>query len=359
MNNRERFHNVMHYQPVDYVPFRMVGPWAETRERWHREGLPRDADLREHLGVPPFPFQNISGNTQLHPWFDDRVIREEGEYVFRTDTWGRTVRDLKHHSVVPEWLAFPVNTPDDLRRVMDERLDLDDLDARYPPDWPTRVAEAAAGDAVLMVNAGWYYWTLRSLAGVETASYLLYDAVELVDELFERLNVIALDGIRRAAKLTRIDAICFGEDIAYKNGPLMSPEMNRRLLIPRYRKVMDLAVANGCDMGWFGSDGDLRLLIPDYLEVGVNITEPCEVAAGMVPTELRRRFGRELRVVGGIDKREIAKGPRAIDVEIEHNRPLIDDGGFLPSIDHSVPADISWANYAYYVDKMKAALGIA
>lgn len=358
MDNRQRFYNVMHYQAVDYVPFRMVGAWPETLRRWHAEGLPRDADLREYLGVPPFAIRNISGNTQLHPWFQERVIREEGEYVFRVDTWGRTVRDIRDRSVIPEWLDFPVKTPGDLRRVMDERLDLADLDARYPADWKDQARAAASSDAILMVNAGWYYWTLRSLAGVETASYLVYDAPELVDELFERINAIALDCIRRAVRVAPIHAICFGEDIAYKNGPFISPEMNRRLLIPRYKKIMDLAVAHDCDVAWFGSDGDLRLLIPDYLSVGVNTMEPCEVAAGMVPAELRRRFGRDLRIVGGIDKREIARGRAAIDAEIERNRPVIEDGGFLPSIDHSVPADIALADYAYYVETMKHALGI-
>ena len=358
MTNRERYHRVLHYDSVDYVPFRMVGVWAETLERWYREGLPQDVNLRAYLGVPDFEVRNVSGNTEIEPWFETRLISDDEKYVIRVDEWGRTVRDMKHHSVIPEWIDFPVKNGKDLQRVMDEHLSLDNLDDRYPPDWEDRTREVASTDTVLLANAGWYYWTLRQLSGVEGASYLLYDAPTVVDELFERLNVIALDCMRRVFEITPVDGICFGEDIAFKTGPLMSPEMNRRLLIPRYRKVMDLAHARGCDIAWFGSDGDLRLLIPDLLSVGVNAMEPCEVAAGMVPNDLRKRFGRELLVIGGIDKREIAKGPEAIHAEIESRRPMIDEGGFLPSIDHSVPADISFDNYRYYVDAMKKALRI-
>ena len=76
------------------------------------------------------------------------------------------------------------------------------------------------------------------------------------------------------------------------------------------------AVGFGEDIGF--KKGPLRQLIPDYLEVGINMVTPCEVAAGMSCPELRMEFGRELRLMGGIDKREIAKGRKAIDAEIEH-----------------------------------------
>ena len=157
-------------------------------------------------------------------------------------------------------------------------------------------------------------------------------------------------------KLTDIDVIGFGEDIAYKNGPLMSPAMVEKMIVPRYRKVMDFAHEHGIDLTWHDSDGDLRLLLPLWLDCGVNSTAPCEVAAGMVPVELRQQFGRELRIIGGIDKREVAKGKDAIDAEIARNRPLIEEGGFLPAIDHSVSSDISFDDYRYYVDAMREAL---
>ena len=85
---------------------------------------------------------------------------------------------------------------------------------------------------------------------------------------------------------------------------------------------------------------------------------PCEVAASMSAPELRRTFGKELRMVGAIDKRQISKGPAAIDAEIERNRWVIEEGGFLPAIDHSVPADVSFSNYSYFMEKMKKTLGL-
>ena len=358
LSHRERFDGVMHYRPVDFVPLRMPGVLDDARARWEREGLPHGADIKARLGIPDLPMANVSGETHLWPPFESRVLREDDDTIVRQDGYGRTVRQLKGHNTTPEFLEHAVKTEADFRRVIEERMSVDNLDARYPAGWAESAREAAASDALVMVNAGWYFYTLNCLVGTEMACCLFHDAPDLVDEYFERICIAALDGIRRFAAIGKPDLICFGEDIAYKNGPFISPEMNRRFLIPRYARIMDAARAAGCDLAFFGSDGDLRLLIPDYLAVGVNIMEPCEVAAGMVPVELRRRFGRDLRLMGGIDKREIAKGPRAIDAEIERNRPVIEEGGFLPYVDHSFPADISFANFCYYVDKMKQALRI-
>jgi uroporphyrinogen decarboxylase len=83
---------------------------------------------------------------------------------------------------------------------------------------------------------------------------------------------------------------------------------------------------------------------------GVNSTVPCEVAAGMDPVTLRAAFGRELRIGGGFDKRIVARGPEAVRTELDRLAPVIREGGFVPGIDHSVSADISWDNYRAYLD---------
>jgi len=358
MTDKERFLRTMRYQPVDRRPLHLVGPWSFTLDRWHREGLPEGVDLNEFLGVRPLKVNNISCQTWLHPPFEQRVLREDDEFIYRQDDYGRTARYFKDHDSMPEWLDFPVKNGDDLRRAMDEHYRIDDLNERFAPDWADKAAAAGQGDHVVLIDGGCYYWTLRSLSGVEQASYLLYDAYDLVDELFERYFTVVMEGLRRAVKLVRIDVIGFGEDIAYKNGPLMAPEMFRQLILPRYRKTMAFAHEHGIDLTWYDSDGDVRLLIPDHLSVGVNSIAPTEVAAGMVPVELRRQFGRDLRIIGGIDKREIARGRDAIDAEIGRNLPLIREGGFLPAIDHSVSSDISFDDYRYYLDAIQEALAM-
>ena len=358
MTERERFLRTMRYQPVDHPPLHLVGVWKDTVERWYGEGLPRGADPNEYLGVRGLRIINVSGNVRMYPEFQTRTIEEDETHKVFADEYGRTVRNFKDHTSMPQWLAFSVKDRESFQRVLDEHYSIRNLDERFPSDWEETVRRAGESGDLILIDGGCYYWTLRSLAGVERASYLLHDAPDLVDELFERYLTVVLEGIRRATTLVRVDLIGFGEDIAYKNGPLLSPQMFRRFILPRYRAAMQAAQAKGIDLTWYDSDGDLRQLIPDYLDVGIHTLAPCEVAANMVPSALRREFGKDLRLIGGIDKRAVARGRAAIDAEIERNRAVIDEGGFLPAIDHSVSADISFDDYRYFLEAIQQALGI-
>ena len=67
-------------------------------------------------------------------------------------------------------------------------------------------------------------------------------------------------------------------------------------------------------------------------------------------TPLRCTGRMSLRLWGGVDKRELAKGPREIDAHLQALAPLIEEGGFIPTVDHSVPPDISWPNFQHYLE---------
>jgi len=72
--------------------------------------------------------------------------------------------------------------------------------------------------------------------------------------------------------------------------------------------------------------------------------------------EWRKRFGKSLRLWGGVVKRELIKGPEAIRAHLRELIPLIEEGGYIPTVDHTVPPDISWDNFRYYVDAKWALL---
>jgi uroporphyrinogen decarboxylase len=76
-----------------------------------------------------------------------------------------------------------------------------------------------------------------------------------------------------------------------------------------------------------------------------------EQAAGMDAVRIRRQYGNALAFLGSIDKREIAKGKHEIEQELFRQVPyLIEAGGYIPSIDHSIPPDVSYPNFMYYLD---------
>ena len=149
---------------------------------------------------------------------------------------------------------------------------------------------------------------------------------------------------------TSVEYICFAEDMAMKTGPLLSPQTYETFIYPRFKRVIEFLKGNGVRYVVVDTDGNPEALIPLMLDAGVDALWPLERAADQDPIRLRIKYGKSLRLWGGVDKRRLTLGPEAIDAHLRELRPLIEEGGFIPTIDHTAPPDIRWANYQHYVE---------
>ena len=128
----------------------------------------------------------------------------------------------------------------------------------------------------------------------------------------------------------------------------------------RANKITALIGPSGCGKSTF-----LRCLnrMNDTIEgarvVGQILLDDEDVyAPTMDVVELRKRYGKNLLMTGGIDKRAISAGGAAIDAELERKLPLAHEGGYVPTCDHSMPPDIPYASFCYYWEKKRELLGI-
>jgi len=143
--------------------------------------------------------------------------------------------------------------------------------------------------------------------------------------------------------------------MAYKTGPLVSPKMFKDFMSPHYKKITEYLRGQGIDIITVDSDGNINELIPLWLEAGVNGFWPLEVAAGMDAVSLRKKYGKDCILLGNIDKRVLAKGKKEIKEEVRRKVPfLLSQGGYLPSVDHSVPPDVPYKNFLYYLDFLRS-----
>jgi uroporphyrinogen decarboxylase len=120
---------------------------------------------------------------------------------------------------------------------------------------------------------------------------------------------------------------------------------------------MQAAQQRGCQLSMVDCDGNPHDLVSLWLEVGVNIMFPLEVSAGVDPFAWRQEFGMALRLRGGIAKAPLVEGGKAIDRELERIRPLLEQGGYIPHLDHLVPPDIPFAHYCEYLEKKRKLIG--
>ena len=188
--------------------------------------------------------------------------------------------------------------------------------------------------------------------------YHFYDDEGLIRNMLDYQEKRICKMIRRATASVPVDRLCIWEDMCYKAGPLIGPKMFRSFLSERYAAVTETARACGIRVIDPDSDGNVTQLLPLWLEAGVTMFHPFEVQAGMDVADVRRRFGYGFAMRGGVDKRKLAMDKKDIDEELARIRPVYEMGRYIPCADHSLPPDVSFYNYLYYLDGLKKMLGV-
>jgi uroporphyrinogen decarboxylase len=197
---------------------------------------------------------------------------------------------------------------------------------------------------------GGTYGYMRNWWGVERISVMFYDDPALIEEMIECLTYLALGFFERVLTAgVQLDWVMFWEDMAYKTGPLISPEMFKRYCLPFYKKVMEKVHDAGIPVVMVDSDGDIREIIPLWPDVGVHIMHPMQVAAGMDVVEMRKQYRKNIGFFGGIDKRALAGTRKQIEAEVAPKLEYcFGEGGLIPACDYAIPPDVSFDNYRYH-----------
>lgn len=343
---RERLIRVVKREPVDRGFAWQDGLWSETGQRWASEGMPPGHTLgRDGL----YAWDALGVNIGFCPPWQEGLVKDEGATQLIRDEYGVIKRVWKGKSGMPQFVSFPVADRDDWERVK-PRLAAE-AHGRFPADWEQRAA-ATHGSARPVVFGGkhlcGFFSFLRELCGDEVY-YLFYDhpslAREMLDFQADRLSIL----LRKACAEARVDAVFVWEDMCYKTGPLIGPDLFQEHILPPLKRYLDVARSCGVPIVDLDSDGNVEALIPLWIEAGVNMIHPMEVAAGMDVAKTRREYP-DLALHGGVDKRELARDRAAIDRELDRVRVAFDLGGYIPHVDHAVPPDVSWDNFRYYLE---------
>jgi len=151
-----------------------------------------------------------------------------------------------------------------------------------------------------------------------------------------------------------IDAAVFSEPIGGNEGPLISPRMYADIVLKSYQPIMAVLKQHGVETIIFRTYANARIYIPVILKWGFNCLWACEVDIdAMDYRSLRRDFGKELRLIGGVDLDALRGGKEMIDRELnEKIPPLLAQGGYVPLADGRVRKDVTYANYIYYRQRL-------
>ena len=369
MTDLERFLACQEYRPADRRPNHELGAWPQTRERWQHEAPEAVRGFawnwvagEDALGLDRRLF--IPVNFGFIPPYEHEVLERTDRYEVVRNAKGVVTKALIEGTVgggrmcMDQYLAWPVVTPEDWPEVK-RRLE-PAVPARYPPDLGERIAEWEQRTCPLILGtncaANGFYWRARELMGTERLSYAWYDWPALMHEIMAFFADFIIETARPVLERVQVDCFCLNEDMSMKNGPLLGPATYREFIFPHLKRMVDFFRSRGTRHFAVDTDGDPTPLIPLMMDAGVDTLWPIERAAGISPQGLRERFGRGLRLWGGVDKRVLPRGPEAIRAHLRELIPLIEQGGFIPTVDHTVPPDVSWDNFRHYIDAKHALL---
>ena len=347
---RERWLAQMRYERTDRIPNFEFGYWAETLPEWHKQGLPESVD-NEQKAYAYFGIENWGGcgvNTGLLPGFERQMIEETDDYITYIDGEGATCQEKKNAiHTIPHYLDFGLKTRDDWERYK-ERLD-PTTPGRYPANWDERVAAFRDRDYPLYAPIGSLIGKPRNWVGFEGLAYMVHDDPALIEDIIEACCVCVCGTIEKALSEAEFDFGAGWEDICYRSGPILSPAMFDRWIVPRYKRITDMLHDHGIDIIWTDCDGNVVPIVPQFMAGGINCMFPIEVACGSDPLAMREQFGKDLLLHGGVNKQALSRGLKEVEQEIERLRPLVEQGGFIPHIDHRCPADVPLENYKHYM----------
>jgi hypothetical protein len=314
MNSRERFLQTMGYGRPDRVPYFHEGMEEDVIQEWRRQGLSSGADLYE----------------MFH--FDRREeIEPDLEALPGLRRWPSTISDLHR-----------------LRGALDP-----DERSRLPKRWNNLVSKWRTRNHPLFLRVhrgfflsmgveGWKRFTEVMLLTLRDPGFVR-EAMRIQGEFSARIA-------ERALKEAEFDAAVFTEPIAENRGPLISPKMYEDLVLKSYEPALAVLRRYRVDTVILLTFANIRSLIPSIVKWGFNCLWACEVPQKeMDYRDLRREFGRDLRLIGGIDLDVLRLDKESIKSEVyEKVPPLLADGGFIPLADGRVRKDIPLENYLYY-----------
>ncbi|MCL2815527.1 MAG: hypothetical protein FWD23_13075 [Oscillospiraceae bacterium] len=357
MTPRERFNRQMHWQSVDRSVNMEFGYWHENYTLWDlftENGITNEWEANIFFSFDPIG--GVGGHSWMNPHFEYKVLEDKGDKKI-VQTHDGLIEEIASdgHSTISHCIGASVVTPDDWKRVKEER---------FRPDDPARIldverlqkAHPADRTYPLGVDCGSMIGRIRSMLTFEGVCYAWADYPDMLEDMVETCCVLAEKALDQLLGKIDFDYASGWEDICFNYGPILPPSFFKEVVGPRYKRLGDRLKKHGIDVWYTDCDGDVRPLLPIFMENGINCLFPYEVNSCTHPGEMLDRY-EGLRIMGGVDKMALIAGKEAIKKYLESLLPYVKRGGYIPFCDHRCPPDVTPENYLYYLDLKEAMFG--
>jgi len=354
--HRDAYLDLMTWAPAHRPMFvELFGPLIGLEQEWRAQGATED-----EINLTAFDWDYVPivdfGGYPLPRGAAPVTLEDNAERRVQRDFLGRELLLLKQTATHALPMNFPVQTMDDWLRVKPhytfspDRINWDEVAA---------ARRARAEGALIRAYMPGAFDMPRDLMGEEVACLAYYEQPELMADIMATLQDTMLRVLQPIMAELPIDQLSVHEDFAGKSGPLIGPHQIREHFQPYYRAIWEPLAERGAKIFQVDTDGNIDAVIPALLDCGVTCIYPMEPAAGMDMVAVRKKYGRRLQMLGGIDKHVLRQDKAAIRRELEYKlQPLMREGGCVFGLDHEIPNGTPLENYRYYVDLGREILGL-
>ena len=280
--------------------------------------------------------------------------KDDGEYLSHTDEWGLGYRFLKAGGLWYDLYLSPL---------AGKALSAELIENHSWPrgDRPERIvglkqqalAFREAGYAVVLksVCAGLLEMAIR-LRGMEDFLVDLLTDEQNAGRLLDKMLEIKLQYWEMVLGELGdvVDVVAEGDDFGTQTSQLISAKTFRKMIKPKQAELISFMKKKAPNaFVFFHSCGSVRELLPDFIEMGIDILNPVHIkAAGMEPGQLKKDFGNDIVFWGGaVDTQETLPHGSAGEVrdEVKSNtEALAPGGGFVFNTVHNIQADVPAEN---------------
>lgn len=321
-------------------------PWDKTVDKWCKEGLPecfcsknlypedksfRELSLQDSMTDPVYKFEQFlgfDGVKRMAFRIPFQYFQEKEPIVCNEEDW------IKLKNQIKEFLP---------RYCTDQSIK--EVYGKYAEGHRN-------GDYSIRFRVSGFFWTPRTLLGIEEHLYAFYDMPEVLADMNQFITDVYMEYLDKIFNFIQPEVILLEEDLSGSTGPMISPSTFDEFIAPYYKQFFPFLKKKGVKNIFVDTDGEFNQLIPQFMEAGVDGFLPMDVNAGMDIVKVREKYP-SLKFIGGYNKLKIEEGKEAIDLEFQRILPVIQSGGYVPGCDHQATPDTSFENYKYYCKKLK------
>lgn len=366
MNSKERVKAALNWLPPDRIPVH-EDFWTDTISTWKDQGLPAGTDER-NIGEY-FDFDIAVMYLDSSPRYEQKILERKGENYIYEDRFGYTAEKPWMKSGSIHYLSTVTEDRDRWEREVKPRF-------RFDPDESSRIDDSNYFEHfapyptweeckglfekhrelekyILFKNYGPWEASWRHRDFTRLLMDIALDPDWVADMAWTQTK-LSLRILEHSLELgMKPDGYLMVDDLGGGTGPLISPDMWREVMGPPVRMLGNFLEAEGIDF-WMHSCGNAELLYEDLIDCGVRVMNPLQVTAGLDIREMAERYRGRLAFYGNIDAHLLGKDWAPLEEALKTRKEMFTDGGWICHTDHSIPPDMSLADYRRMVELIRS-----